>query len=578
MALVYSAIISACTNSYNHRADETMARAEALMEQHADSALMALDSLDRKQLRGARRRALHGLLLTQARDKNFIDQTSDTLIAPAVSYFDDSNDTYHRMLSHYYLSRIRYYSNDYPSATSELETAMELLHDDVPNEAYWRARIHNDLAEMAYFTSNFSYSIRHQKEAIHLFDSLQLYTWETDAYLSLIRSYQLIGKWELSEKMIDTVKTSCKLPHQDIKYKTAAIHNLVHKKEWNKAANLYLSLCDSTSGYNCDSFDYAFISYLKTNLGDQASAKEWMDKAYNVAKCPVDTFSISYYTLLNHLINNSDEKLQDLFQEYSQRGAKESQFRISNHVTVGSNDYHRNKAEIEHMRAELLSNRLIISVTLLLLIVFISLYILNRYKRLKTTELNKLAILNNDLRNNISILNTSLASNSLKMQEATASLCMILTTGIDQINKIAKKKLAADKEIEVRNARPDNDKKSNFRKIENSFLDDFSKIISSLHSPTVFDILEKNLNLTEDNLMVNFRTDFPSISDKELQFAVLIFSRMSSHTICIILDIPNLETFRTRKSRLKKMIEQIESHFKDLYLQKFNNNSSLIFE
>lgn len=89
MALVYSAIISACTNSYNHRADETMARAEALMEQHADSALMALDSLDRKQLRGARRRALHGLLLTQARDKNFIDQTSDTLIAPAVSYFDD---------------------------------------------------------------------------------------------------------------------------------------------------------------------------------------------------------------------------------------------------------------------------------------------------------------------------------------------------------------------------------------------------------------------------------------------------------------------------------------------------------
>ena len=86
----------ACTDSYNRHADKMMARAESLMDEHPDSAMTLLDSIDSKLLRGERRRALHGLLSTQARDKNYIDQTSDSIMAPVTEYFDRTDDRYHR--------------------------------------------------------------------------------------------------------------------------------------------------------------------------------------------------------------------------------------------------------------------------------------------------------------------------------------------------------------------------------------------------------------------------------------------------------------------------------------------------
>ena len=96
----------ACTDSYNRHADKMMARAESLMDEHPDSAMNLLDSIDSKLLRGERRHALHGLLSTQARDKNYIDQTSDSIMAPVTEYFDRTGDRYHRMLAHYYMAKI----------------------------------------------------------------------------------------------------------------------------------------------------------------------------------------------------------------------------------------------------------------------------------------------------------------------------------------------------------------------------------------------------------------------------------------------------------------------------------------
>ena len=98
-----------------------MARAESLMEEHPDSALTLLYSIDCKLLQGDRRRALHGLLATQARDKNYIDQTSDSIMVPVTEYFDGTDDRYHRMLAHYYMAKIRYYSNNCIDATTEAE-------------------------------------------------------------------------------------------------------------------------------------------------------------------------------------------------------------------------------------------------------------------------------------------------------------------------------------------------------------------------------------------------------------------------------------------------------------------------
>ena len=116
--IVWSAIfIAGCTSKSDLEADRAMEIAETVMEEHPDSALTILEAIPTEDLSGERRRALHALLLTQARDKNYIDQTSDTLISPAVAYFDTSDDAYHRMLAHFYLSTIYYYADEYSKAS-----------------------------------------------------------------------------------------------------------------------------------------------------------------------------------------------------------------------------------------------------------------------------------------------------------------------------------------------------------------------------------------------------------------------------------------------------------------------------
>ena len=58
------------------------------MEEYPDSALHILESIESQQLTVHADRAYYALLLTQARDKNYIVQTDDSLIRTAVQYYD----------------------------------------------------------------------------------------------------------------------------------------------------------------------------------------------------------------------------------------------------------------------------------------------------------------------------------------------------------------------------------------------------------------------------------------------------------------------------------------------------------
>ena len=59
------------------------------------------DSIDTTTLTTERGRAIYAVLLSQALDKNYIDLSSDSIIAPAVEYFADGNDPHFAMLSYY---------------------------------------------------------------------------------------------------------------------------------------------------------------------------------------------------------------------------------------------------------------------------------------------------------------------------------------------------------------------------------------------------------------------------------------------------------------------------------------------
>ena len=112
---------------------DVLNRAEALMNEHPDSALNLLRTLTFDDFRKEKNRACYALLHSQALDKNYIDVTSDSLISVAVEYYKDKDDVRSKFLSYYYMGRVHANGERYLQATSclmESEQLVEEVGDD----------------------------------------------------------------------------------------------------------------------------------------------------------------------------------------------------------------------------------------------------------------------------------------------------------------------------------------------------------------------------------------------------------------------------------------------------------------
>ena len=85
---------------------ETLHRAEALMNEHPDSAWAVLNTLSPDEMGQNRTRALYALLYSQAQDKTYRDETNDSLISIAGDYYRHTVDTRRKFLSYYYKGRV----------------------------------------------------------------------------------------------------------------------------------------------------------------------------------------------------------------------------------------------------------------------------------------------------------------------------------------------------------------------------------------------------------------------------------------------------------------------------------------
>ena len=76
--------------------------ADSLMQSRSDSALCILQGISMDKFATQADSACYALLLTQARDKNYVVQTDDSLIRYAVAYYDKTNDVRMQAKAHYY--------------------------------------------------------------------------------------------------------------------------------------------------------------------------------------------------------------------------------------------------------------------------------------------------------------------------------------------------------------------------------------------------------------------------------------------------------------------------------------------
>lgn len=93
---------------------------------YADSALNLLKNINLSDISSAQSKAKYALLLTQAKDKNYITHTDDSLIRLAVDYYDNSGDIGLQAKAHCYWGRVCQDRGDAEGTVREFLVAMSL--------------------------------------------------------------------------------------------------------------------------------------------------------------------------------------------------------------------------------------------------------------------------------------------------------------------------------------------------------------------------------------------------------------------------------------------------------------------
>ena len=101
--LCASAVFLSCKDN---QVESALNSAEISMNDNPESSLEVLESIDKDLLSTRKQNAKYALLYSMALDKNYIDIKADSIIAPAVKYYECHGSKEDRFLCNYYRARI----------------------------------------------------------------------------------------------------------------------------------------------------------------------------------------------------------------------------------------------------------------------------------------------------------------------------------------------------------------------------------------------------------------------------------------------------------------------------------------
>ena len=273
--LLYSVILilltslSACQrSSYPH----TMQQAESVMNTRPDSALNLLQSMaDSLTMLPEEAQMYYHLLTIQAKDKQYITHTSDSLINRIVKFYEDYGDKERLMLAYYYQGRVYRDMNDAPRALQAFQLAENIKCPNVE----LLTKVYSQMGYLYINQGLFDEAIRINKKALDVFKYSKR---ENKAYFAL----RDIAKGYEAKNMKDStlyyygecLKIS-KLNNDSIKYQSILAEQgrvFYNMGQTDKAKNILIHLWHNTTRKD--------KSHIDLTLGYIYKEQELWDSAY----------------------------------------------------------------------------------------------------------------------------------------------------------------------------------------------------------------------------------------------------------------------------------------------------------
>lgn len=292
VASIYGSI-SSC--NYTPNDTETILNTvELCMEAHPDSALRLLESISQPQQLKDEYRANYYLFLTQARDKNYMDLSTDSSIIYSVKYFKKKGNVSKYGKSMYYYGRVIQMCEEYPRALKIFLDAQQPLKD--AKEYKILGLMSEDMSIINRSQSFYDKAIHHSRNAIR-------YYYLAKDTLGVAYGHQTLATTFFLNQQIDSMrkytKKSLHLVNKNPLRLEISAYKLLglacsFQKEYSQAEFYFLKVLNEEPNKNKKVQHYLSLGHLYQMMGHYDEAKEYLYKCIQCDKFIVRSDAYSH--------------------------------------------------------------------------------------------------------------------------------------------------------------------------------------------------------------------------------------------------------------------------------------------
>jgi len=345
--------------------------AERLMDLYPDSALKILENEINTEELSEKQYADWCLFLTQARDKEYVEHETDSLIKIAVDYFEKGSDVNRQMLAYYYLGRVSQDLGNAPQAQANYIKALEVGHSS--NNYPLLARINSNLGMLYTYQDMPKDAIPYLNNAYNM---LQLNDTISQSYIlrNLGRTYTLLE--ELDSAIYFYNQALQYIDDIDRSFVLSEIGRVYCEKKdylnaYNYAQKALNSIKDTTKVHPIYLTSGAIYYYLH----NPDSARFFLNKSLDSEK--IETQTAAYYYLYKLAKDNKEweeyaclqEKYDDMHNSFLKATYMETMVKMNQLYNFQLKENEISKAKMNQSITK--KNNTILILTLIILIVCI---------------------------------------------------------------------------------------------------------------------------------------------------------------------------------------------------------------
>ncbi len=565
-------ILTACDSNYT---SHQLKRAETIMNENPDSALMILESLSKGNLIKTKRdSALYALLVTEGRYKSGIDEKSDSLISVATKFYEPQYKNVNRVKAHYYNGIINKNNLKTQEAVINMLSAEKgaiLLTDTLR-----LGLIHRALGDLFRELDDYSVALRYYEASFHEFSSINDPKYTEYSKYDLAHGYLRAMEYDSCKRISLEIFEAGKLKDSKSQQYNAqsliaavAIKEQDYKLAEKRYADMAAEFHDEMNVY-----DRCMYGLAALENGNIPVARRCDD----IVMSKDSTVTFLHMNLLCH--DGRYEEAFNILKEEMSVLNEDIKNKMAHNYTATLMDYYNMQDENNRLKLDSANKDKIFISVLAVLILLIAAYVIFRLR--KSNKKKRRQFIENILSLKNEIFSRDASINSL-MQEIS-----VLKSNLDNVSKNLTEKEATDN-------KKDSEPKDNicidsqaslikdahdeiYRLFSSQFdiLDGLfqtyyrfkgtDKEIEMIYKGVVSDInliindrkwidnLRKNVNVYMDNLLNRLEQYSPSFKEKDIDLYLFLLLHFSTNTICLFLNI-SADTLYTRKRNLKRKIQ-----------------------